>query len=76
MKALTERLQRLRFERKRMSQRDAAKNAGMPHSRYWEIENGYRKPDQDDVRKLARAFHCTEADILGEKPEPAESVAS
>lgn len=72
MKAITERLQRLRFDRKRMSQREVATRADMPVMRYWEIENGYRDPSEDDVQKLAKAFRCTQADILGS----AERVAS
>lgn len=72
MKAITDRLQRMRFDRKRMSQRAVAHRAGMSYQRYWEIENGYREPDADDLRKLAAALRCTQADIMGQP----EGVAS
>lgn len=71
MKAITKRFRMLRTERG-LSQRETAARASIPMGRYWEIENGYREPDVDDLAKLARVFRCDVADILGQP----ESVAS
>lgn len=72
MKAITERLQRLRFDRKRMSQREVAARAEMSMQRYWEIENGYRDLEPDDLRALAKALRCAQSEIVGSE----EIVAS
>lgn len=74
MKAITKRLARMRFDRNRMSQRDTAAKASMSLQRYWEIENGYRELEPDDVRGLAKAFRCSQAEVTG--ASETESVAS
>lgn len=71
MKAITKRLRLLRLERA-ISQRDLALLADLPMGRYWEIENGYRDPDETDLQKLAKAFECAPDEIIGH----AEGVAS
>lgn len=72
MKAITARLKIMRLERNRMTQREVAAKAGISPLRYWEIENGHREPESHDLRGLAKAFRCTQAEIVGEP----ESVAS
>lgn len=74
MKPVTERLQRMRFERKRLTQREVAHRAGMSVAKYWEIENGYRPLEGEDLKQIAKAFRCSQAEILG--TIESESVAS
>lgn len=63
MKELTRRLRVLRAERE-VTQRDLAQKAHIPVGRYWDIENGYRMPDQNELARLARVLKVTPEDIL------------
>lgn len=63
MKAITKRLRLLRTE-KGLTQRDAALRAGMPIGRYWEIENGYRSPGDEDLGRLGLAFGIPANEVL------------
>lgn len=74
MKAVTERLQRLRFNRKRITQRELAHRAGIPLSRYWDMEQGYRPIEPEDAKKIARELKCPVEEVLG--TSETESVAS
>lgn len=62
MKAITKRLRVLRTERG-ITQRDLALKAGIPLGRYWEIENGYREPDDEERVSIARALKAQPDDI-------------
>lgn len=73
MKPITSRLRVLRTERD-LTQRDTAIAAGMTLQRYWEIENGYRVPSDDDLSGLARAFKLPKRDVLPATP-PAQAVS-
>lgn len=64
MKAITKRLRVLRTERT-ITQRDLALKAGIPLGRYWEIENGYRVPEDDEKIAIARALKAETEDVFG-----------
>jgi transcriptional regulator with XRE-family HTH domain len=70
VKLITKRLKALRFERG-INQRDVAEAINVPLNRYWEIENGYRVPDDRELARLARVLKCEPSDIL-----PSEQPAS
>lgn len=63
MKAITQRLQQLRFSRDRISQREVSQKIRMPLQRYWEIENGYRQPSEDEVKAIAKVLRVTPTEI-------------
>jgi len=41
----------------------------MPLNRYWEIENGYRTPDDKELEAIARALKCQPSDIVPSSQE-------
>jgi transcriptional regulator with XRE-family HTH domain len=71
MKEITRRLRLIRTERD-LTQRDTALRADISISKYWEIENGYRKPTDAEVARLARALKVDRAAIV---PTPESEVA-
>ena len=46
-----------------ITQMDLAIKIGLSRDRYWRIENGYEKPSDAEVRKLAKALRVTEVDL-------------
>ena len=71
MKDITRRLRVLRASAQ-ITQRDIAAKTGIPLSRYWEIENGYREPDGREIGKIARALKVQPEEIV---PSQAAGVA-
>ncbi len=63
MRDITKRLRVLRVGQN-VTQRHVALRAHMPLSRYWEIENGYRQPSDDELHALARVLECSPSDIV------------
>jgi transcriptional regulator with XRE-family HTH domain len=70
MKEITRRLRLIRTERD-LTQRDTAIKADISLSRYWEIENGYRRPTEAEVSRLARALKVDRAAIIAAESEVA-----
>jgi transcriptional regulator with XRE-family HTH domain len=50
--------------RRRISQRDLAKAAGISADRYWRIENDHNDPTDDEIRALAKALNATPAELF------------
>jgi transcriptional regulator with XRE-family HTH domain len=54
---------RLRYRQWRvladLSQADVAVQAKMTKERYWQIENGYREPTEQELLRLAKIFRAT-----------------
>jgi len=65
MKAVSRRLKVLRAD-KDITQRDVARKANMPLLRYWEIENGYREPDDSEKARIAGVLGATADEVFGE----------
>jgi transcriptional regulator with XRE-family HTH domain len=63
MKDITRRLRMLRVG-VGLTQRDVAGRVGISMSRYWEIENGYRTPDDRELSKIARTLKAQPDDIV------------
>jgi len=63
------RLRVLRAEH-RLTQMALARRIRVGTYRYWQIENGYTKPTDDERAALAKAFKVEEADVF---PEAAAS---
>lgn len=62
-KRITRRLRLLRAARENITQRDTAERAGLPYTRYMDIENGYRTPNPKELARIARVLKTT-ADAL------------
>jgi transcriptional regulator with XRE-family HTH domain len=71
MKGITRRLRVLRAGRN-ISQLDTALKVGIAERRYWEIENGYRTPTDDEIVALAKVLKCEPTDIV---PAPTAEAA-
>lgn len=59
----TNRLRGHRAER-RTSQIDLAIAAGIPRFRYWQIENGYMEPTDEEKAALARELQASVGDLF------------
>jgi len=70
---------------KRLTQLDAALRAKMGLTRFWKIENGYKKPDEKERAAIAKALRVDEAEAFpptmpvpkkAEAPEPTPAVSA
>jgi transcriptional regulator with XRE-family HTH domain len=57
---------RLRVVRadRNITQLDTALKAGLPHGRYWRIENGYRLPTPQEQAAIAKALKADVAEVF------------
>lgn len=49
-----------------LSQLDVSIKTNMSYRRYWEIENGYRKPTAAEMKRIVKALKTSEAQLFHE----------
>jgi len=69
MSTLSERLQQLKVERS-LLQKNIARDAGLALRTYQYYESGERKPDSDNLTKLADFFDVSTDYLLGRSDNP------